>query len=70
MCLTLLEGHTIIFQRIVAFFNDNRLNLEACRLVTDSSPSMAGRDKGLSVRLSAIAPLPHPPEGAVLSTLR
>lgn len=55
-----LEGHTtgeIVFQKIVDFFKDNGLNLENVNmLVTDGAPSMAGRVKGLSARLGAIAP--------------
>ncbi|XP_051783182.1 SCAN domain-containing protein 3-like [Erpetoichthys calabaricus] len=55
-----LEGNTtgeILFQEIVDFFQENRLDLERINLlVTDGAPSMAGKIKGLSARLSALAP--------------
>ncbi|KAG2458102.1 ZBED5 protein, partial [Polypterus senegalus] len=55
-----LEGNTtgeILFQKIVDFFQENRLDLERINLlVTDGAPSMTGKIKGLSARLSALAP--------------
>lgn len=55
-----LEGQTtgeVVFKKIVAFFKDNKLNLEQVNmLVTDGAPSMAGSIKGLAARLRAIAP--------------
>ncbi|XP_054592747.2 SCAN domain-containing protein 3-like [Nothobranchius furzeri] len=55
-----LEGHTtgeILFQKIVDFFRENGLDLECINLlVTDGAPSMAGKIKGLSAWLSALAP--------------
>lgn len=60
LALIPLEGQTtgeIVFQKIVAFFKDNGLNLDHVNmLVTDGAPSMAGRVKGLAARLSAVAP--------------
>uniref|UniRef100_A0A3Q0T044 SPIN-DOC-like zinc-finger domain-containing protein n=1 Tax=Amphilophus citrinellus TaxID=61819 RepID=A0A3Q0T044_AMPCI len=42
---------------IVDFFRDNRLDLKRVNLlVTDGAPSMAGKIKGLSAWLSAVAP--------------
>lgn len=57
LCLISLNGHStgkIFFQRIVALFSDNGLDLEI--VVTDGTPSMASKVDRLSVRLSAVAP--------------
>lgn len=55
-----VEGRTtdeILFDKIVAFFKDNELDLEKINLlVTDGAPSMTGKIKGLCARLSALAP--------------
>lgn len=56
-----LEGHTtgdIIFQRIVAFFKDDGINLECVNmLATDGMPSTAGKVKGLSAWLVHCPPM-------------
>lgn len=55
-----LEGRTtgeILFEKIVAFFKDNGLDLQKVNLlVTDGAPSMTGKIKGLCARMSAVAP--------------
>ncbi|XDV14469.1 hypothetical protein PO909_014711, partial [Leuciscus waleckii] len=55
-----LEGHTtgeVLFQNVVAFFSEHKLDLQkVCLLVTDGAPAMLGRVQGLAVRLSAVAP--------------
>lgn len=55
-----LEGQTtgeVVFNKIVAFFKHNKLNLERVNmLVTDGAPSIARSIKGLAARLRAIAP--------------
>lgn len=55
-----LGGHTtgeVIFNAIVSFFEENKLDLGRINmLVTDGAPAMAGRIQGLSARLAAVAP--------------
>lgn len=55
-----LEGHTtgeVLFQNVVAFFSEHKLDLQkVCLLVTDGAPAMLGRVQGLTARLSAVAP--------------
>ncbi|XDV21802.1 hypothetical protein PO909_026822 [Leuciscus waleckii] len=55
-----LEGHTtgeVLFQNVVAFFSEHKLDLQkVCLLVTDGAPAMLGRVQGLAARLSAVAP--------------
>lgn len=55
-----LEGHTtgeILFKNIISFLEMNNLDLRRINmLVTDGAPAMAGRAKGLSVRLAAVSP--------------